>query len=542
MVQPPPTSPLVWQSVQTIIRQQPLHILGILLIFVAIFSGKFSFDRFVVEASRISWLELRIWASVLACVVALFLMRQGHLKMPILRKELAVGLVLLVSLHGYFIVNVFLVGDASRRTEYVLDFSLVVLWAFLIVFYFRSQSELIIFSIVAEAAAITLFILALMGWGNPELNGGGWAPFGGPITFYRMEFLAFCSGLYLSTVTKTAYIRGFHLLVAGIGLFSALASLSKAAFIAALCVTLVAAFNLLSVKRYKQAAVITTIACVVFSGFLLVKGDLFQTRIEWATGSSIPVRPAEPALPPVEPVVRPVEPASPSWNPQYAYSIRVLEKIQSQNMRSIDELTEEDRTQLLTLWQVFKSGELPRYRTDLKTFLMSVNGMVVLNDATSRLPMALAAWDAFVSHKWFGIGIGNYSYKSFNSWTDVIDTYRYPHNIILEILATTGLLGIVLFFVVIFYFLVLLRQGVPQGGPSVYFTGYGIFIFLTALFSGDIYDFRVYWYVGLITLICFHADSQGKESSQCAVMPSSKIGEQTRGAGNPAAQTDIRPS
>lgn len=534
MVQPTQTSPLVWQSVQTIIRQHPLHILGILLIFVAIFSGKFSFDRFVVEASRTSWLELRIWASVLACVVALFLMRQGHLKMPILRKELVVGLALLVLLHGYFIVNVFLVGDASRKAEYVLDFSLVLLWAFLIVFYFRSQSELIIFSIVAEAAAIALFVLALMGWGNPDLNGGGWAPFGGPITFYRMEFLAFCAGLYLSTVTTRAYTKGFHLLVAGIGLFSAFASLSKAAFIAALCVTLVVAFNLLSVKRYKQAAVIAAITCAVFFGFFLVKGDLFQNRVEWATGSSIPVRAVEPA-------VRAVEPA-PSWSLLHTYSTRILEKIQSQNVTSVDDLTEEERAQLRAIWQVFKNGELPNHTTDLKTFLMSVSGMVVLNDGTTRLPMALAAWDAFVSHKWFGIGIGNYTYKSFNSWAGVIDTYRYPHNIILEILATTGLLGTVLFLVVIFYFLVLLRQRVPQGELSVYFTGYGVFIFLTALFSGDIYDFRVYWYVGLITLICFHADSQGQESSQCVVMPSSKTEKQTRGAGNPAAQTDIRPS
>lgn len=486
MVQLAQTSPLVWQRVRATLRQHPLRNIGILLIFIAIFSGKFSFDRFVVEASRTSWLELRIWASASACVLALFLMRQGHLRIPALRKEFLVGLALLVLLHGYFIVNAVLVGDASRKAEYVLDFSLLLLWAFLIVFYFRSQSQLIVFSIIAEATAIVLFILALMGLGNPDLNGGGWAPFGGPITFYRMEFLAFCAGLYLSTVTATVYTRGFHLMIAGIGLFSALASLSKAAVIAALCVTLVVAFNLLSAKRYKQAAGIAAITCAVFFGFFLVKGDLFQNRVEWATGSTFPVRPVEPA---------------PSWSLLHTYSTRILEKIQSQNVTSVDDLTEEERAQLRAIWQVFKNGELPTSTVDLKTFLISINGMVVLNDGTTRLPMALAAWDAFVEHKWFGIGIGNYVYKSFNNWADVIDTYHYPHNILLEILATTGLLGIVLFLVAIFYYQILLRRHFLRRRSSIYFAGYGVFIFLTALFAGDIYDFRLYWYIGLITLV-----------------------------------------
>lgn len=500
MVQLAQTSPLVWQRVRTNLWQHPANALGILLVFIAIFSGKFSFDRFVVEASRTSWLELRIWASASACVLALFLMRRSHLRIPTLRKELLVGLALLVLLHGYFIVNAVLVGDASRKAEYVLDFSLLLLWAFLIVFYFRSQSQLIVFSIIAEAAAIALFVLALMGLGNPDLNGGGWAPFGGTITFYRMEFLAFCAGLYLSTVTTTAYTRGFHLMIAGIGLFSALASLSKAALIAALCVTLVIAFNLLSVKQYKQAAGIVAITCAVLLGFIWIKGDLLQNRVEWATGSTFPVRPVEPAVRPVEPAVRPVE-SAPSWSLLHTYSIRILEKIQSQNVTSVDDLTEEERAQLRAIWQVFKNGELPTSTVELKTFLISANGMVVLNDGTTRLPMALAAWDAFVSHKWFGIGIGNYVYKSFNSWTDVIDTYRYPHNILLEILATTGLLGIVLFLVAIFYFQVLLRRYFLRGSASIYFAGYGMFIFLTALFAGDIYDFRLYWYIGLITFV-----------------------------------------
>lgn len=506
------------------IRHHRLHVFGILLIFIAIFSGKFSFDRFLVETSRISWLELRIWASVLACVVVLLLVRRGHLKLPVLTKESVIGLTLLALLHGYFILNVALFGNTTRKAEYILDFSLVLLWAFLIVFYFRSQRELIIFSIVAEAAAIILFILALLGWGNPELNGYGWAPFGGPITFYRMEFLAFCAGLYLFRMSTTAYTKGLHLLVASIGVFSAFASLSKAAFIAALCVTLFVTFNLLSVKRYKQAAVVAAITCGISFGFFLVKGDLFQKRIEWATGSAIPVRPAETAPSPAkpapspEPAMRPGNPASPSWNPQYAYSTRVLEKIQHHTITTIDELTELEQAQLRAIWQVFKEGDLPTSMKDLKPFLISINGMVVLNDGTSRLPMALAAWDAFLSHKWFGIGIGNYVYKSFNSWANVIDSYYYPHNIVLEIIATAGLLGIAIFFVVIFYFLVLLRQRFAHWELSVYFTAFGVFIFLTALFSGDLYDFRIFWHVGLITLVCFHVDLQGREGSRYAVV------------------------
>jgi hypothetical protein len=533
MVQPAQTSPLAGQPVLTILRQHPLRYLGMALVFVAIFSGKFSFDRFVAETSRTPWLELRIWASALACAVALFLIYRGHLKIPAFRKELLIGLAFIVLLHGYFIVNAVLIGDVTRQAEYILDFSLLLLWAFLIVFYFRSQADLIVFSIIAEAVALTLFILALLGWGNPSLNGGGWAPFGGTITFYRIEFLAFCAGLYLSTLTTATYSKGIHLMVAGIGLFSALASLSKAAFIAAFCVALVAIFNLLSIKQYQRAAGIAIITCAVFFGFFWTKGDLLQNRLEQATGSALMVRPAEP-------IVCPPAIISPPWSLLRTYSTTILEKIKLQQAISIDDLTEEERTQLRALWHVFKKDDLPHYLADLKPFLISINGMVVLNDGTTRLPMALAAWDAFVLHKWLGIGVGNYIYQSFNNCTGVIDTYRYSHNIILEILATTGLVGIVLFLVVIFYFQVLLRQCFLQQKSSIYFAAYGGFIFLTALFSGDIYDFRVYWYVGLIALICFHVGSQGKGDPECIAMANSDAGGQTRSADNPAAQAEIK--
>ncbi len=494
MVQPAQTSPLAGQPVLTILRQHPLRYLGMALVFVAIFSGKFSFDRFVAETSRTPWLELRIWASVLACAVAFFLIYRGHLKIPAFRKELLLGLAFIVLLHGYFIVNAVLIGDVTRQAEYILDFSLLLLWAFLVVFYFRSQADLIVFSIIAEAVALTLFILALLGWGNPDLNGEGWAPLGGTITFYRIEFLAFCAGLYLSTLTTATYSKGIHLMVAGIGLFSALASLSKAAFIAAFCVALVAIFNLLSVKQYQRAAGIATITCAVFFGFFWIKGDLLQNRVERATGSTLTVRPAEPA-------VCPAGITPPPWSLLHAYSTRILEKIQLQQAISIDDLTEEERTQLRTLWQVFKKDDLPHYLADLKPFLLSINGIVVLKDGTTRLPMALTAWDAFVPHKWFGIGVGNYIYQGFNSCTDVIDIYRYPHNIILEILATTGLFGIVLFLGAVFYFQVLLRRYFLRDSASICLAGYGMFIIITALFAGDIYDFRLYWYIGLIILV-----------------------------------------
>lgn len=526
MVQPAQTSPLAGQPVLTILRQHPLHYIGMALVFVAIFSGKFSFDRFVAETSRTPWLELRIWASALACAVAFFLIYRGHLKIPAFRKELLIGLAFIVSLHGYFIVNAVFIGDVTRQAEYILDFSLLLLWAFLIVFYFRSQTDLIVFSIIAETVALTLFILALLGGGNPDLNGEGWAPLGGTITFYRIEFLAFCAGLYLSTLATATYSKGIHLMVAGIGMFSTLASLSKAAFIAVLCVTLVVAFNLLSTKRYKQAAGIAAITCAVFFCFFWVKGDLLQSRVEWATGSPIDVRPAE--FP------------SPSWSLLHTYSTKILEKMQSQHMTTIDDLTEEERTQLRALWHVFKKDDLPHHLADLKPSLISINGMMILKDGTTRLPMALAAWDAFLTHKWFGIGIGSYTYQSFNNSTGAMDTYPYPHNIILEILATTGLVGIVLFFVAIFYFQVLLRQCFLQQKSSICFAAYAGFIFLTALFSGDIYDFRVYWYVGLIALICFHVDSQGKGDPECIVMANSDAGGQTRSADNPAAQTEIK--
>ena len=498
------TSPLIWQRVRTSLHQQPLIAMGILLIFIAIFSGKFSFDRFAVEASRTSWLELRAWASMLAAVLALVLVRRSGFGFPVLQKSLLVGMALMVLLHGYFILNLVFIGEGSHQSGYVVDFSLLLVVGVLIAFYFRSQVELIVFSIIAEMAAIALFAFALAGFGNPDVNGIGWAPFGGPITFYRIEFLAFCSGLYLSSVTTSAFIRGGHLIVAGIGLFSALASLSKAAPLGAICVILFIAFNLLSIKQYKKAASIGVITCVIFFAFYSVMGSHLQTRIERAAGATSPA-------------------GATSWNQLNNFSTKMLEKVQSQNVTSVEGLTEDERSQLKAIGQMFEGGSLPSYTNDLKAFLGTVNRLVILYDGSTRFQMALAAWDSFVFHKWFGIGIGNYVYKSFNSRSNGIDTYRYPHNIILEIMATAGLVGLGAFLVAILYLQVLLKQQFLRYGLPVYFIGYGVFIFVTALVSGDIYDFRFYWYIGLITLICFHAPYQGTECAQADV-PSGKAG------------------
>ncbi len=81
--------------------------------------------------------------------------------------------------------------------------------------------------------------------------------------------------------------------------------------------------------------------------------------------------------------------------------------------------------------------------------------MVDIHNITTqlRLDTWLKAWDLFIKDPWFGIGLGNFSQ---------ILKEGYPHNNYLEILTESGVLGLVVFLIFLFFHI----QGRPLKNPQ----------------------------------------------------------------------------
>jgi len=87
----------------------------------------------------------------------------------------------------------------------------------------------------------------------------------------------------------------------------------------------------------------------------------------------------------------------------------------------------------------------------------------------------------------------SYAFTSFNSATSEKEVYRYPHNIVLELLSMTGLVGIALFALSAFVAIQIMIRAVLYDAGAIYFFGYAVFVLITAMVAGDFHDYRMFW-------------------------------------------------
>jgi len=459
--------------------------LGLLSIFVVIFAGRYSLDRFLQEASRTPWLELRVWASALAGILVVFLWQKMRQPLPKFSKELLLFLGALLLLQAYFVGNLLLLGNEIYRAGHLFDIALFFCGTALVILYFRNEQDWVVFCKLTEVLGGMLFLLAAAGFGNPDLNGPGWAPFGGPITFNRLEFFAFCAASYLSAKSGSLHGKILHTLIGAIALYSTFASLSKSAVAAAVIVLLYCLYWLLSAKSYRQTAALFVSSVAVIFCFSQLQGPNLQARIQAVVdvgktanvGKSIDVA-----------------------RSRYSFIDAGIRNIYSNELR-IEDLNEEQQRRVIALWEVYR-GQLPDYRTDLAGFVRSIDRFVVIVDTSDRLRMWLEAYELLKNNKWFGVGIGNFIFAELNYYAPGgIDNYHYPHNIILDLLASMGIVGFLLFGLALFVLLVLVRQQMHLVPDLLFVKGYLLFILITAMFAGDYFDFRIFWLIALAAVL-----------------------------------------
>ena len=101
-----------------------------------------------------------------------------------------------------------------------------------------------------------------------------------------------------------------------------------------------------------------------------------------------------------------------------------------------------------------------------------------------RLDLYKQAFFLFVEKPFFGHGFG--------SWADISNTkFKYPHNIVLELMAETGFIGLLFFILIIFF----------SRGNNLQLNTISLFGVIALLFSGDFSYFR---YVLLFILLSYN--------------------------------------
>jgi len=474
----------------------PARIVFVAMMFIGIFSGRYSFDRFFDDSLGVWWLQMRIWATALAVIAAYPLLRgQGPDLARGYSKEETLWFWLAGLFYVYLAGNALVQGDPEGVPIFFFDTLLILVQATLIAFVVRSTTDICLFAWIAEIVALALIVFRALGFGNPELYGLTFAPFGNPITIYRLEFFGFCSALYLGLARSEGQAaRLTHGLAAALTLYATFASLSRAATLAALTVTGMYCLWFLSRKEYRTAASLVVITALGLVGMLT-----FSAALENRFATADPTRIAAAATridahhhgaaQPIDGV--PIDYAVMQANGRI---LDVLARYYRGEVSEFDDLDVEQRRYLEAVAYV-NEGALPDPRKDLGMFLFAASRLVTVGDGSSRIGMAIQAWRDFALKPWFGIGLDNYRYYIPLPEKSTIILEKYPHNIILEMLSGLGLVGAAMFAVALAGAMLLAFRLAAESPPLVFMAGYLAFVFFTALFSGNIFDFRLVWLV-----------------------------------------------
>ena len=119
--------------------------------------------------------------------------------------------------------------------------------------------------------------------------------------------------------------------------------------------------------------------------------------------------------------------------------------------------------------------------------------------------MSLQAWFSSITSFFIGLGAGGFS--SLFIWRD---WHWYPHNLIFEIIAELGMVGLVIGVLFIIKTYQIINKGIQRGSftdhSSLWVAG-TVVMFIAAQFSGDINDNRILWMFIGISIASTHVDN-----------------------------------
>jgi len=453
-------------------------LVGAFVFVVAAISGKLSATKFIGNVLPPWLLEVRLWMTLAAAVLLL-----PFARLVDWNRWNAYTLGSILILIVYLILRAPF-GATDLTALKVVDLIYLIILCYLALIVASDAARFKVCGATVLISSGALFVLALTGVAtNPELNGVGWAAIGGPLTFYRLEFLGFSCALWMLLHNKCHPAAGTMLL--GMFLFATLASLSKAAYGAATIALLVLAAGLIAQRNWRILAILVIVSVFVFLGWHAFLSSNFYTRTNTAFTSQ-QTAPTERDLAQIE---KRYELVPPSNETKSAEAQHGPEMTEAKEAASSDFLAPGFSFSTEFRWCVLddQSGkEKATVTCREKTVIDKSQRLFFLFKALEQ-PML------------FGHGIANFRVLALNPGAGYrLEQYNYPHNVILELLYDSGIVGVGLLVVALVFAVAGFFRFVNREPALLAGGGFGLFMFISALAGGDFYDFRLFWLVALM--------------------------------------------
>lgn len=463
-----------------------LQDIGLFFLFLAIFAGRFSLDR-LLKTQIGRWGSIELWATAGALGIAYLLIRRGWVRLSFSdrRTKLFVGTILILYL--ILTINLVLMGNQAIKMRGLLDHLFLVVHVLLIILFISSPYSLrrmcrIIVTISVFLGALWI-IGTIIGYDSKFMR----VLLYSKLSIYRLEFFGFTCALYAVFYDQTPSWGKYYLVSAVFLLCAVLISVALAAVLAVFLAVMWMLLWQLSCKQYRLAICLIIISCLSSGFFFVSKANFyagyFSSRItatvdgskEWVTGRDERI-------------------------------ISMVKSLRENPSPDFNDLSREDQ-QILEAYAWLHNYRIPQHGEGLARYLWGLSHQIIIFDGSDRLDFALVALRDWSRNKLFGQGMGNYRTCNVILGTTNIQTYHYPHNIFLEMLAGAGIIGFGAFCLALFLVFVLVQQACLSFFPNTAFLGAMAFYLLSACFSGDYYDFRLFWFVSLFAL-CTRQESE----------------------------------
>ncbi len=354
---------------------------------------------------------------------------------------------------------------------------------FLIIF--KSKNDLILFSYIAVFAGLLFFLLAFLGIGKTGID-YGWSAYGGPITFYKIEFASFCCAMYLSINNENLKFKISLYCIAALNLFSVFMTQSKTPVAAIIIILFYLVIILFIIKKYTLGIITCITIVATLEIFIFVNGKLLINRINYTA-----------RIESITSIQKRMTAAEYNQLLSKFFGEKKIKKMPRLNAKEIREIN-----YILDFFSVncYQNKDENKQLQCIKEYLHYYESTFFYIDTSDRIKLTMHGIKLAKKNPLFGVGIAKYKLPIYNIYTKEIFFYEYPHNIILEIALATGIIGFSLISLLLITLIVILHQELLHNYEIIFFISLLFFFLLSSCLAGNYYDFRFVVYVPLIVL------------------------------------------
>lgn len=451
-------------------------LLSAIFSYVAFFSGRFSISKIYSDIHSSVFYEARFFSLVLIVALIIgYLVCSRKSKAPKNKTSTVVWVisVLIILSQIYLLVFGLYVSGDGQMSPMIIEIAFIIVSILAVSFMLKIWGGKYVTSLMFVGASATMILGLVILWVPPLLYDA--ESIIGVFSIYRIAFFgAFCS-LYLSLYyTANRYLGLMFISASTIGFIIAYVTLLKAAFlIGVLCMGMMSLAYILWFSKVKGIACLGILLLSV-SVFIGLRGGDLETRVSKGLlgfgFSSIEEIAAVKGIPCVI-----------DCDAQLNKFIIKKEFSQSvscflQGSSCEERIAPNDRSLIDAIYAHY----------------------VTVPDLSFRIRLILHAMSGIFEAPRYGHGFDVYSLSTKNVYTGVPETYSYPHNVLLELLYSVGILGAAPVVLTLLFCMLILIANPLRIGRSLPLFFLLLSAIMGAVFAGDYSDFRIAWFYLLI--------------------------------------------